>query len=156
MFMMAGVDTADVPRVPLVADNTEGVQIFFAHIEVSDPEMGRVMTDMMGSPVPVLPSLAVVGDDILTTVWAFTNGVQPDGPRGPLDLQLDVLNHPVGSEGYRPQRMRYLVNWSDSAMPRFLTSAAEVEAAIATGELAAERTGGVVNAAFLTWPDGQR
>ena len=61
MFMMAGVDTADVPRVPLVADNTEGVQIFFAHIEVSDPEMGRVMTDMMGSPVPVLPSLAVVG-----------------------------------------------------------------------------------------------
>lgn len=156
MSMMAGVDTADVPRVPPVAGYTGGVQIFFVHTEVSDPEIGRVMTDMMGSPVPVVPSLAAAGEDMLATVWAFTNGVQPDGPRGPLDFQPDVFNHPVGSEGYRPLRMLYLVTWSDSAMPRLLTSAAEVKSAIATGELVAERTGIVVNAPFLTWPDGQR
>ena len=53
MSMMAGVDTANVPRVPPVAGYAEGEQIFFIHTEVSDPEIGRVMTDMMGSPVPV-------------------------------------------------------------------------------------------------------
>lgn len=156
MSMMTGIDTADVPRVPPVAGYAEGVQIFFIHTEVSDPEIGRVMTDMMDSPVPVVPSLADAGEDMLATVWAFTNGVQPDGPRGPLDFQPDVFDHPVGSEGYRPLRMLYLATWTDSAMPRLLTSAVEVEAAIAAGELSEERTGVVVNAPFLTWPDGQR
>ncbi|WP_425439311.1 DUF7482 domain-containing protein [Roseovarius azorensis] len=147
--MIAGVDTADVPRVPPVAGFTEGEPIFFIHTEVSDPETGRVMIDMMGSPVPVVPSLAANGKDMLATVRAFTNGVQPEGPRGPLDFQPDVFDYPVGSDGYRPLRMLYPVTWSDSAMPRHLTSAAEVESAIATGELAAEQTGIVVNAPFF-------
>lgn len=156
MSMMAGVDTANVPRVPPVAGYAEGEQIFFIHTEVSDPEIGRVMTDMMGSPVPVVPSLANAGDDMLATVSAFTNCVQPEGPRGPLDFQQDVFDHPVGSEGYRPLRMLYLATWSDGAMPHLLTSAAQIEAAIAAGDLAVERAGVVVNGPFLTWPDGQR
>lgn len=156
MSMMTGMDTKDVPRVPPVAGYAEGVQIFFIHTEVSDSRIGKVMTEMMGSPVPVVPSLANAGEDMLASVWAFTNGVQPDGPRGPLDHQPDVFDHPVGSAGYRPLRMLYLATWSEAAMPRLLTSAADVEAAIASGDLAQERTGVVVNAPFLTWPDGQR
>lgn len=156
MSTMWGMDTADVPRVPPVAGYAEGQQIFFIHTEVSDPEIGRVMTDMMGSPVSVVPSLAAAGEDMLARVWAFTNGVQPEGPRGPLDFQPDVFDHPVGSDGYRPLRLLYLATWSDGAEPRLLTSVAEVEAAIDTGELAEETTGVVVNAPFLTWPDGQR
>jgi hypothetical protein len=156
MMMIGEMDTSQVPRVPPVAGYAEGVQIFFIHTEVSDPEIGRIMTGMMGSPVPVVPSLAEAGEGLLARVWAFSNGVQPKGPRGPLDFQPDVFDHPVGSDGYRPLRMLYLATWADGAASRLLTSAADVEAAIAAGELTEERTGVVVNAPFLTWPGGQR
>lgn len=100
MSMMSGVDVTAVPKVPPVAGYAEGERIFFIHTEVSDPEIGKVMTDMMGSPVPVVPSLVLASDEMLARVWAFTNGIQPEGPRGPLDFQPDVFDHPVGTDGY--------------------------------------------------------
>lgn len=156
MPMMSGMEISDIPRVPPVAGYAEGVRIFFIHTEVSDPRIGTVMSDMMGSPVPVVPSLAAATDEMLGKLWAFTNGVQPEGPRGPLDFQPDIFDRPPGSGNYSPLRMLYLVSWSADAEPRLLTSAAEIESALAAGEVSQERTGIVVNAPFLTWPGGQR
>ena len=156
MSMMSGMDVADVPRVPPVAGYAGGERMFFIHTEVSDPEIGQVMSDMMGSPVPVVPSLGLAPEAMLARVWAFANGVQPDGARGPLNFQPDVFDDPVGSDGYSPLRQLYVVTWQDGAEPRVLTSAAEVEAALASGEIRQETAGVVVNAPFLTWPGGQR
>ena len=119
-------------------------------------KIGIVMTDMMGSPVPVVPELADAPASMLARVWAFTNGVQPDGPRGPLDFQPDIIDHPVGTDGYRPLRSLILVTWRDGSDPRLLTSAADLGDAVANGEVALENTGIVVNAPLLTWPGGQR
>lgn len=156
MSMMEDVDTSKIPRVPPVAGYAEGELIYFIHTEVSDPEIGLVMTDMMGSPVPVVPELADAPASMLARVWAFTNGVQPDGPRGPLDFQPDIFDHPVGTDGYRPLRRLILVTWGDGSEPRLLTSAADLDDAIANGELAVENTAVVVNAPLLTWPGGKR
>lgn len=156
MPMMLDMDAANVPRVPPVAGYADGQKIYFIHTEVSDPEIGDVMTRMMDSPVPVLPSLAGATKDMVAKVWAFTNGVQPGGARGPLDFQPDVFDHPVGSGGYRPLRRLYLVTWSEGADARLLTSAGELDAAHAAGEITIERTDVVVNAPLLTWPGGQR
>ncbi|TCD13232.1 DUF7482 domain-containing protein [Oricola cellulosilytica] len=82
--------------------------------------------------------------------------MEPDGPRGPLNYQPDVFDHPVGSDGYSPLRRLLLATWVGGAEPRLLTSAEEVDAAIAGGEIAEERTDVVVNAPFLTWKGGQR
>lgn len=156
MSMMGDVDTSKIPRVPPVAGYAEGELIYFIHTEVSDPEIGVVMTDMMGSPVPVVPELADAPDSMLARVWAFTNGVQPDGPRGPLDFQPDIFDNPVGTDGYRPLRSLILVTWGDGSEPRLLKSAADLEGEIARGEVVVEDTGIVVNAPLLTWPSGQR
>lgn len=156
MSMMMGMDASKIPRVPPVAGYAEGRRIFFIHTEVSDPKIGRIMTDMMNSPVPVVPSLAAAGEDMVASVWAFTNGVRPKGPRGPLDFQPDVFDHPVGSDGYRPLRRIHLVTWAEGARARLLKSAREVRAAMAAGEVAVERTDVVVNMPFLTWPGGKR
>lgn len=156
MNMMGDIDTSNIPRVPPVAAYTEGELTYFIHTEVSDPEIGIVMTDMMGSPVPVVPELADAPASMLARVWAFTNGVQPDGPRGPLDFQPDIIDHPVGTDGYRPLRSLILVTWRDGSDPRLLTSAADLGDAVANGEVALENTGIVVNAPLLTWPGGQR
>lgn len=156
MSMMGGIDISGIPQAPPVAGYSEGERIFFIHTEVSDPEIGVVMTEMMGSPVPVVPSLADAPESMLATVWAFTNGIKPDGPRGPLEFQPDVFDHPVGTDGYRPLRALFLVTWGDGATPRLLPSAAEVEAAIAANEVSVAATSIVVNAPLLTWPGGQR
>ena len=156
MNMMGDLDTSTIPRVPPVAGYADGERIFFVHTEVSDPEIGAVMTQMMGSPVPVVPALAGAPDSMLATVWAFTNGIKPEGPRGPLDFQPDVFDRPVGAEGYSPLRMLYLVTWADGTAARLLTSAAEVDAALTSNAVTIRRTGVVVNTPFLTWPGGQR
>jgi hypothetical protein len=156
MNMMGDTDTSKIPRVPPVAGYAEGELVYFIHTEVSDPEIGAVMTDMMGSPVPVVPELADAPETMLARVWAFTNGVQPDGPRGPLGFQPDIFDNPVGTDGYRPLRSLILVSWGVGSEPRLLTSAAALEDSIAQGEVAVEETGIVVNAPLLTWPAGQR
>jgi hypothetical protein len=156
MNMMGDIDTSNIPRVPPVAGYAEGELVYFIHTEVSDPEIGAVMTEMMGSPVPVVPELADAPETMLARVWAFTNGVQPDGPRGPLGFQPDIFDNPVGTNGYRPLRSLILVTWSEGSEPRLLTSSAALEASIAQGEVTVEETGIVVNAPLLTWPGGQR
>lgn len=156
MSMMGDIDISSIPRVPSVAGYVDGERIFFIHTEVSDAEIGAVMTDMMGSPVPVVPTLADAPATMVAKVWAFTNGIKPDGPRGPLDFQPDVFDYPVGADGYRPLRELDLVTWNEGTEPRLLTSAAEVMEAIASNEVTIENTGVVVNAPFLTWPGGQR
>jgi hypothetical protein len=156
MNMMGAVDIATIPRVPPVAGYAEGERVFFLHTEVSDVNIAKIMTDMMASPVPVVPSLAEAPASMLAVVYAFTNGVQPEGPRGPLNFQPDVFDHPVGSEGYSPLRAIHLVTWQDGIAPRLLTSAADVEAAVNASEISIENTGIVVNMPFVTWPGGQR
>jgi len=155
MNMMGDIDTSNIPRVPPVAGYAEGELIYFIHTEVSDPEIGAVMTNMMGSPVPVVPELAGAPETMLARVWAFTNGVQPDGPRGPLGFQPDIFDNPVGTDGSRPLRSLILVTWGVGFEPRLLTSAAALEDSIAQGEVAVEEAGIVVNAPLLTWPGGQ-
>ncbi|MPZ00983.1 MAG: hypothetical protein GEU97_24060 [Actinophytocola sp.] len=152
---MAGM-AADVPRFPPVAAYYGGEQVFFAHTETSDPEISQTLTDMMGSPVVTVPELAQTPPAALGPVYVFTNGVKPDGPRGPMGFQPDVFDTAPGDPGYTPLRQLIMLTWVDDAEPRVLTSAGHVEQAINTGQLTAERTDVVINAPLLTWPDGQR
>jgi hypothetical protein len=50
--------TADAPRVPPVYGYYGGEEVFFIHTETSDPAIASTLEGMMGSPVPVVESLA--------------------------------------------------------------------------------------------------
>ncbi|MDD9744064.1 MULTISPECIES: DUF7482 domain-containing protein [Marinovum] len=156
MDMSGGMDMADIPRVPPVFGYATGEDIHFIHTEVSDPGIAGILSDMMGSPVPVVPSLADIPADLLAPVYVFENGLQPDGPRGPLGFQPDVFDRPAGTEAYTPLRKIMLVNWSDSTEPRVLRSAEAIAKAEANNEIRISDSGIVVNMPFLTWPDGSR
>jgi len=153
---MGGMAAADAPRVPPVTGYSEGETIFFLHTETSDPKIAKVLTEMMGSPVLVVPALAKASDALLATVYVFANGVKPDGPRGPLEFQPDVFDSPPGTPGYSPLRKIVLVTWKDENSARVLESAAEVEAAIKDGSVTTEEPGVVVNMPLVTWPGGSR
>lgn len=149
MAMMMG----DAPVIPAGTAYAEGQEIRFIHTEVSDPDIAQLLTDMMDSPVLVVPPLAEVPESALATVYVFTNG--PEG-MGPLGFQPDVFDSPPGTAGYTPLRRIHLVTWADPAAATELKSAADVQAAITAGRLTEEVTGVVVNMPFVTWIDGSR
>lgn len=144
---------ASGPTVPPVKGYTEREEIRFIHTEASDPQVAQMLTDMMASPVLVVPSLGQAPDAILASVYVFTNGIRGEGPFG---FQSDVFDNPPGREGYSPLRAVHLVSWKNAGAARELRSVAEVKDAEASGEVTIQRSGAVVNMPFLTWPGGQR
>lgn len=63
-----------------------------------------MLTEMMGSPVIVVRSLADVADSALADVFVFANGVQPDDEmeRGPFAFQADVFDTVQATPGTAP------------------------------------------------------
>jgi hypothetical protein len=131
----------------------EGKEIYFVHTEASDAGVADKLTNMMKSPVLLVPSLANVPDEALANVYAFTNGVTGSGPFG---FQPDVFDNPPGADGYTPLRRLNLVTWADASLARELKSADEVLAALAADQLTIEQPGVVINMPFVVWDGGKR
>lgn len=85
--------------LPTVAGYADGQVVAFVHTEASDPQVAAMLGQMMGSRVLVVPQLADVPNDVLGTVFVFSNGVEPDGPRGPFGFQPDVFDSIPGDAG---------------------------------------------------------
>ncbi|GAB4399447.1 MAG: hypothetical protein OHK0052_22910 [Anaerolineales bacterium] len=154
--LLSACSSASTPakaELPAGMAYAEGKEIYFVHTEASDPGVAETLTNMMNSPVLYVPSLANVPEQSLGTVYVFTNGLAGKGPFG---FQPDVFDAPPGSEGYTPLRSIHLVTWSETAAPRLLTTAEEVQSAQAAGELTVETTGVVVNMPFVLWDGGKR
>lgn len=149
---MSGMDAG----LPAVAGYANGQTVEFVHTEASDPQVAAMLGRMMGSPVLVVPQLADVPNDVLGEVYVFSNGVEPDGPRGPFGFQPDVFDSVPGDAGYRPLRRIHLVSWRDGVPPRLLRSADEILTAASAGELTIETSSTVVNMPMIRWPGGNR
>lgn len=143
----------DVPQLPPVKAYYEGEEVFFVHPEASDRKTAELLTNMMDSPVLVVPQLEEVPDEALARVYVFTNGVRGDGPLG---FQPDVFDSAPGDENYSPLRRLYLVTWKDEDEATEIKTLQGVEEARGRGEVEIERQDTVINEPFLTWPDGQR
>lgn len=131
----------------------EGKEIFFVHTEASDAGVAEKLTNMMESPVILVPALANVPDGSLANVYVFTNGIKGMGPFG---FQPDVFDSPPGTDGYSPLRRLNVIAWVDETKARELTSAADVLAAESAGELTIEQPGVVINMPFVVWDGGKR
>ena len=150
---MADMPTTQV-RLPPVSGFYDGEAVFFVHPEASDPNVARMLTDMMGgSPVLVVPELADVPAQARDDVFVFANGIEGMGPFG---FQPDVFPSAPGDQAYRPLRHVVLVTWTDGQQARELRSAEEITAAADAGEIDLEDSGVVVNMPMLTWPGGGR
>lgn len=153
LFTGYAVAYALKPAVPNVKAYLDGREILFQHTEVSDPKVAELLTEMMKSPVLVVPALAQAPPALLADVYVFTNGVRGGGP---FKFQPDVFDNPPGSDGYRPLRAIHLVKWKNERAARVLKSANEVRAAEKAGEIVIERPGVVANMPLVTWPGGSR
>jgi len=139
--------------MPVGRAYAEGQEIYFMHTEASDPDVAQLLTDMMDSPVLLVPSLAETPDSALSNVYVFTNGLEGMGPLG---FAPDVFDNPPGADGYSPLRRLNLVTWADPSAARELKSAAEVLDAQAAREVTIEQPGIVINMPFVVWDGGKR
>ena len=131
----------------------EGKEIYFIHTEASDAGVAEKLTNMMKSPVMLVPSLANVPEESLANVYVFTNGVEGSGPFG---FQADVFDNPPETDGYSPLRRLNVIAWVAGATARELKSVADVLKAESNGELTIEQPGVVINMPFVVWDGGQR
>jgi hypothetical protein len=139
--------------LPPVGGFYDGQQVMFVHPEASDRKVAKVLSEMMDSPVLVVPELAEAPDGALADIYAFQNGVRGDGPFG---FQPDVFDSAPGEDGYSPLRALHFVSWKQSAKPRVLRSVAKITRAERAGELSVKRSEVVVNMPFVQWPGGSR
>lgn len=131
----------------------EGKEIFFVHTETSSPDIAKLLTDMMASPVIYVPALANVPANALAQVYVFENGLKGKGPFG---FQGDVFDAPPGTAGYSPLRNVNAVKWADPAKARELKSVAEITAAQKANEVTIAQPGVIVNMPFVVWDGGKR
>lgn len=150
---MGGAAMTAGPVVPPVKGFADGEEVLFLHTEASDGEIADMLTEMMGSPVLLVPSLAQAPQPMLADVYVFTNGVSGEGPFG---FQPDVFDSPPPSKSYSPLRTVNVVTWAQEGSAVELRSATEVLEAHERGAVAIERTGTVVNMPMVTWLGGQR
>jgi hypothetical protein len=143
----------DVPRLPPVKAYYEGEEVFFVHPEASDTETADLLTDMMGSPVLVVPELEQIPKEALAKVYVFTNGIEGEGPLG---YQPDVFDSAPGEENYSPLRRLYLVTWKDESEAREIKTLQGVREARESGEMTIEAQDTVINEPFVAWPGGER
>jgi hypothetical protein len=139
--------------IPAGMAYAEGKEIFFSHTEVSDPEVGEKLTNMMKSPVLVVPALADAPDSMLAPVYVFTNGVPG---KGPLGFQPDVFSFPPGTDGYTPMRKITFVTWAEGVTAKELKAESDILSGEDAGELTLEESDVVVNMPFMTWDGGER
>lgn len=131
----------------------EGKEIRFTHTEISDPDIAITLTNMMKSPVLVVPSLALIPDSLLANVYVFANGIAGSGP---LKYQSDVFDKPASTSGYTPLRKLHVVSWNDTTDARILKAVSEIEQAESDGEITVEEKPVVINMPFIVWADGER
>lgn len=139
---------------PLVGGIYNGGDLYFIHTETSDPEVAALLTEMMGGVAVVhVPELAAAPPEQLAQLYVFVNGIEGNGPFG---FQKDIFDSVPGDPAYRPLRKLNRVEWQEGATPRILNDVAEVEAALAAGEVTVTQPGIVVNMPVLLWPGGSR
>ncbi len=145
----------DMPTAILPAGMAyaEGKEIYFVHTEASDPQIAELLTNMMSSPVLLVPALADAPDSALANVYVFDNGLEGMGPLG---FQADVFDNPPGTDGYSPLRRLNVATWADPAQARLLKSTAEILQAAEAGELSLAQPGVVINMPFVVWDGGKR
>lgn len=157
VVVLAGcaAQAAPMPTAVLPAGKAyaEGKEIYFVHTEASNPDVAKLLTDMMSSPVLYVPSLADVPVSALAQVYVFDNGLKGNGPFG---FQADVFGDPPGTAGYSPLRNVNAVTWVDPTKARELKSVAEIMAAQDAGEVTIAQPGVVVNMPFAVWEGGKR
>lgn len=137
--------------LPLTRGFAGGNEVFYISTEASDRDLAAHLTSLTGSRVAYAPALAGAPAESLANIYAFSNGIEGEGPLG---FQPNVADSQPGDAGYSPLWRINVVEWQDGAQVRELRSEEEILTASAAGEVTVTATEMVVNCPFVQWEGG--
>ena len=138
--------------IPLIKGYVNGKEMYVIATDASDKESAALITNLTGFKVNVAPVLSKTPEDVLGQAFAFTNGIQGDGPYG---FQLSVLSAQPGDQGYTPLYQVNSVEWVNQDNAKELKSVDEILTAEQNGELKIHKTITVVNKPAVKWDGGE-
>lgn len=137
--------------LPLTRGFAGGNEVFYISTEASDKDLADHLTSLTGSRVAYAPALAKAPAESLANIYAFSNGIEGEGPLG---FQPNVADSKPGDEGYSPLWRINVVEWQEGAQVRELRSEQEILAAANADEVTVTATDMVVNCPFVQWEGG--
>jgi hypothetical protein len=137
--------------IPLLKGYENGNEIYFIATDVSDEQIAASATNLTGFKVNYAPALAQTPDSGRAQAYAFTNGIEGDGPFG---FQLPVTGGQPGDQGYSPLWQLNFVSWNHNATARELKSVQEITTAEQSGELSINQTDIIANHPAIQWQNG--
>ncbi|HEV8386705.1 MAG TPA: hypothetical protein VGQ03_03695 [Nitrososphaera sp.] len=148
----AKLTKTNVPvTIPLTQGFVDGNEVFYISTEASDKDLADHLTNITGSRVAYAPALARTPPSAFANIYAFSNGVEGEGPLG---FQPNVADSQPGDPEYSPLWRIILVEWQDGVTPRTLVSEDEIVAAQSLGEVKITPTQMIVNCPFVQWEGG--
>ena len=138
--------------IPMHLGFYDGEELMYIITDASDADWADEVTEIQEWRVEVAPPLASTSEDILNTMYVFTNGISGDGLYG---YQSEVFQYTPNQDEYNALSRMVELTWKPGQKLGALEFASDIEDAIEAGRITMEYAGVVVNTPQIVWPDGQ-
>ena len=121
--------------------------------DTNDQTHADIITQRQDWKVELAPPLSDTPNEVLQTVYTFTDGVEGDGIHG---YQQEVFSStPVQTDEYSALGSITHVLWKIGQVPEVLDSVETIMEAEEDGRIKLEKTDIVINMPQIIWPEGQ-
>lgn len=139
--------------IPMHSGMYNESRVHYIITDSSDESLADEISQKQGWTVQTAPPLSEVPESILGEVYFFTNGLGGDGLHG---FQDEILSDTPGQpDVYTALREAVNVSWKPGQNPGALGSVEDILQAEKNGRVEVQRTGAVLNAPQIVWPDGR-
>ncbi|MEK6866720.1 MAG: hypothetical protein AABX46_04660, partial [Thermoproteota archaeon] len=139
--------------IPMHEGLYNGNSIFYIITDSSQQEYAEMITKNQGWKVETAPPIEKTPENTLQKIFVFKNGVKGDGIYG---HQKEIFSSTPSQElEYSALNSVIEVTWKKGQNATILESSEEVINAEEDGRVEFNKTGIVINAPQIIWPDGQ-
>ena len=144
---------ANVPAtIPMHAAYHDSGQVMYIVTDASDADWAEKITEAQTWNVELAPPLADAPDDMLNTMYVFTNGIPGEGLYG---YQDEVFAHTPDMDDYNAISRIVEISWKPGQNQETFEYASDITDAIDAGRVNMKDEGIVANTPHIMWPDGQ-
>ncbi len=139
--------------IPIHEGFYNGNSIFYIITDSSKQEYAEMITKKQGWKVEIAPTIGKISEDTLPKIFVFKNGVKGNGTYG---HQIEIFSSTPSQESeYSALNYVIEVTWKKGQNAQILESSEEIINAEEDGRVEFNKTGIVINAPQIIWPDGQ-
>ena len=139
--------------IPMHMGTFDGQPVYYIITDTNDQTHADLITKNQDWKVELAPPLSQTPNQVLQTVYMFTDGVKGDGIHG---YQHEVFSStPTQVDEYSALQSVTHLSWKIGQVPEVLDSVEAIVEAEDGGRIELEKTDVVINMPQIIWPEGQ-